>query len=186
LLASNSSFPAFEIKRRYCVRANCSDGSPVIGTNRAGMNLFSTTLFFVALKIAINVHSASRSIKMPEIILIAAEGKIFMAKKMIYTTTPDVPGREITEILGVISGNIVQSKHVGRDIMAGLKSMVGGEIRGYTEMLTEARQQAISRLVEEALKLGADAVVNIRFTTSSIMSGSSEILASGTAVKLKP
>jgi uncharacterized protein YbjQ (UPF0145 family) len=123
---------------------------------------------------------------MPEIILIAAEGKIFMAKKMIYTTTPDVPGREITEILGVISGNIVQSKHVGRDIMAGLKSMVGGEIRGYTEMLTEARQKAISRLVEEALKLGADAVVNIRFTTSSIMSGSSEILAYGTAVKLKP
>jgi uncharacterized protein YbjQ (UPF0145 family) len=109
-----------------------------------------------------------------------------MGKKMIYTTTPVVPGREIVEILGVVSGNIVQSKHVGRDIMAGLKSVVGGEIKSYTEMLTEARQKAISRLVEEALKLGADAVVNIRFTTSSIMSGSSEILAYGTAVKLKP
>ncbi|HLM00520.1 MAG TPA: heavy metal-binding domain-containing protein [Pyrinomonadaceae bacterium] len=105
---------------------------------------------------------------------------------MIYTTTAVIPGREIDEILGVVTGNVVQAKHIGKDIMAGLKSVVGGEIGSYTEMLTEARQKAISRMVEEALKMGADAVVNIRFTTSSIMSGSSEILAYGTAVKLKP
>jgi uncharacterized protein YbjQ (UPF0145 family) len=85
-----------------------------------------------------------------------------------------------------VTGNVVQSKHVGRDIMAGLKTLVGGEIKSYTEMLTEARHIAISRLVEEALKLDVDALVNLRFTTSSIMSGSSEILAYGTAVKLKP
>jgi len=108
-----------------------------------------------------------------------------MRKNMIYTNTPDVPGREIEEILGVVTGNVVQSKHVGRDIMAGFKSIVGGEIKSYTDMLTEARQKAISRLVEEALKLDADAVVNLRFTTSSIMSGCSEILAYGTAVKLR-
>jgi len=105
---------------------------------------------------------------------------------MIYTNTPDVPGRAIEEILGVITGNVVQSKHVGRDIMAGLKTIVGGEIKSYTEMLTEARHTAINRLVQEALKLDADAIVNIRFATSSIMSGSAEILAYGTAVKLKP
>lgn len=105
--------------------------------------------------------------------------------KMIYTTTPDVPGYEIEEVLGVITGNVVQSKHVGRDISAALKTLVGGEIVSYTQMLTEARQTAISRLVEEARKLNADAVVNIRFATSSIMSGSAEILAYGTAVKLK-
>jgi uncharacterized protein YbjQ (UPF0145 family) len=107
-------------------------------------------------------------------------------KGMIYTSTPDVPGREIAEILGVVTGNVVQSKHVGRDIMAGLKSVVGGEIKSYTDMLTEARHKAISRMVDEAVKMNADAVVNLRFTTSSIMSGASEILAYGTAVKLKP
>ena len=105
--------------------------------------------------------------------------------KVIYTTTPDVPGHEIEEVLGVISGNVVQSKHVGRDIGAAFKTIVGGEIRSYTDMLTEARQIAISRLVDEARKLNADAVVNIRFATSSIMSGAAEILAYGTAVRLK-
>jgi len=109
-----------------------------------------------------------------------------MKRGMIYTTTPDIPGREIEEILGIVSGNVVQSKHVGKDIMAKLKSVVGGEIKSYTEMLTEARHNAVSRMVDEAKKLDADAVVNLRFTTSSIMSGASEILAYGTAVKLKP
>ncbi|MBA2379180.1 MAG: YbjQ family protein [Blastocatellia bacterium] len=103
---------------------------------------------------------------------------------MIYTTTPSVPGREITEILGVVTGNIVQSKHVGRDILAGFKTIIGGEIASYTEMFTEARHNAISRMVTAALDLDADAVVNLRFTTSSIMSKASEILAYGTAVKL--
>lgn len=108
-----------------------------------------------------------------------------MRKKMIYTNTPEIPGREIEEIVGVITGNVVQSKHVGRDIMAGFKTIVGGEIKSYTDMMTEARQIAIKRLVEEAIRLDADAVVNLRFTTSSIMSGAAEILAYGTAVKLK-
>ncbi len=104
---------------------------------------------------------------------------------MIYTNTPGVPGREIAEILGVVTGNVVQSKHVGRDIMAALKGVVGGEIKSYTEMLTEARYMAISRMVESALEMDADAIVSLRFTTSSIMSNASEILAYGTAVKLK-
>ena len=104
---------------------------------------------------------------------------------MIYSTTETIPGREIRERVGVVTGNVVQAKHIGRDIMAGLKSIVGGEIRGYTEMLNEARDIAIGRLVENAKQKNADAVVGIRFTTSSIMDGSSEILVFGTAVKLR-
>lgn len=103
---------------------------------------------------------------------------------MIYTTTENIPGKEITEIVGVVTGNVVQAKHIGRDIMASLKSIVGGEIRGYTEMLTEARNTAVERLVANAHEKGADAVVGIRFTTSAIMDGSSEIMVFGTAVKL--
>ena len=104
---------------------------------------------------------------------------------MIYSTTETIPGRDIIQSMGVVTGNVVQAKHIGRDIMAGLKSIVGGEIRGYTEMLNEARDIAITRLVESAQQKGADAVVGIRFTTSAIMDGSSEILAFGTAVKLQ-
>jgi len=104
---------------------------------------------------------------------------------MIFSTTSDVPGREISENLGVVAGNIVQSKHVGRDLMAGLKGIIGGEIVGYTEMLADARDVAIERMVTEAQKRDADAIVNIRFTTSAIMTKASEILAYGTAVKLK-
>lgn len=107
-----------------------------------------------------------------------------MKDRMIYTTTQEIPGREIVEILGVVTGNVVQTKHIGRDIAASIKSVFGGEIGGYTEMLTEARHQAISRLVKAALELDADAVVGLRFTTSTIMSNASEILAFGTAVKL--
>ncbi|EGQ8010332.1 heavy metal-binding domain-containing protein [Vibrio parahaemolyticus] len=103
---------------------------------------------------------------------------------MIYTTTDTIPGKEIAEVRGVVTGNVVQSKHIGRDLMAGLKSIVGGEICGYTEMMTEARDIAIQRMVEQANQKGADAIVGIRFTTSSIVDGSSEILAFGTAVKL--
>ena len=103
---------------------------------------------------------------------------------MIYTTTETVPGKKIVSIIGIVTGNVVQSKHIGRDIMAGLKSIVGGEIVGYTQMLNEARDIAIERLVASANEKGADAVVGIRFTTSAIMDGSSEIMAFGTAVKL--
>ncbi len=108
-----------------------------------------------------------------------------MQRRMIYTTTDSIPGREVAEILGVVTGNVVQTKHVGKDIMAGLKSLVGGEIGGYSEMLTEARQTAISRMVKAALELDADAIICLRFTTSSIMTNASEVLAYGTAVKLK-
>ena len=104
---------------------------------------------------------------------------------MIYSTIESIPGKEIEEIVGVVTGNVVQAKHIGRDIMAGLKSIVGGEIRGYTEMLTDARDIAVQRLVANAHEKGADAVVGIRFTTSAIMDGSSEIVVFGTAVKLK-
>ena len=104
---------------------------------------------------------------------------------MIYTTTETVPNREVEAVLGVVNGNVVQSKNVGRDLMAGLKSIVGGELKGYTEMLTEARTIATERLVAEAEKLGADAIVGVRFTTSAVTDGASEIMAFGTAVKLR-
>nr|WP_240457547.1 heavy metal-binding domain-containing protein [Vibrio neptunius] len=106
-------------------------------------------------------------------------------KIVILTTTESVPNREIEDILGVVNGNVVQTKHVGRDMMAGLKSVFGGELKGYTEMLSEARDTAIERLTSEATDLGADAVVGIRFSTSSIMEGSSELMVFGTAVKLR-
>jgi uncharacterized protein YbjQ (UPF0145 family) len=104
---------------------------------------------------------------------------------MIYSTTETIPGKEIEEIVGIVTGNVVQAKHIGRDIMAGLKTIVGGEIRGYTEMLIEARDIAVQRLVADASNKGADAVVGIRFTTSAIMDGSCEIMVFGTAVKLQ-
>lgn len=104
---------------------------------------------------------------------------------MIFSTTTEIPGREIENILGVVTGSIVQSKNIGRDIMASFKSVIGGEIKGYTEMLSEARNEAISRLAQEAEEMNADAVVNIRFVTSSVMDNASELLAYGTAVKLK-
>ncbi|MDI6867794.1 YbjQ family protein [Methanoculleus sp.] len=105
---------------------------------------------------------------------------------MILTTTADVPGYEIGEILGVVSGNTVRTKNLGKDIMAGLKSLVGGELEEYTTMLTDARAEAYNRMVNAARDLGADAVVNIRFTTSQTMSTAAELLAYGTAVRLVP
>ena len=104
---------------------------------------------------------------------------------MLLVTTDTVGGKTITETLGVVKGQVVQSKHVGRDLMAGLKTIVGGEIKGYTEMMDEARAIATDRMIEEAKKLGADAIVGVRFGSSSVMEGASEMLAYGTAVKLK-
>lgn len=104
---------------------------------------------------------------------------------MIFTTTETVPGKQIKAVVGIVTGNVVQSKHVGRDIMAGLKSIVGGELAGYTEMMSEARDTAIERLVSEATNLNADAIVGIRFTTSAVTDGASEIMAYGTAVTLE-
>ncbi|MDO4466086.1 MAG: YbjQ family protein [Bacillota bacterium] len=96
-----------------------------------------------------------------------------------------VPGYEIVEALGIVKGQTVQSKNIGKDIGAGFKTIVGGELMGYTDMLKEARQIATKRMVDEAESLGADAIINIRYGSSSIMSGAAEIIAYGTAVKLK-
>ncbi len=103
---------------------------------------------------------------------------------MIVTTTEHIPGREY-EIIGIVRGSTVRAKHIGRDILAGLKNIVGGEIQEYTEMLEEARKEALNRMINNAKKLGADAIVNVRFATSYTTQGAAEILAYGTAVKLK-
>ena len=95
-----------------------------------------------------------------------------------------VPGKEV-EPLGLVKGTVVQSKNVGKDFMAGMKTLVGGEITGYTEMLVEARQIATKRMVDEAAVMGADAVINVRFGSSAVMQGAAEVIAYGTAVKLK-
>ena len=95
-----------------------------------------------------------------------------------------VPGKEV-EPLGLVKGTVVQSKNVGKDFMAGMKTLVGGEIKSYTEMLVEARQIATKRMVDEAAAMGADAVINVRFGSSAVMQGAAEVIAYGTAVKLK-
>ena len=108
-----------------------------------------------------------------------------MEKEIIISTTDRVPNKTIIEILGVVKGNTIRARWFGRDIAAGLKMIVGGEIKGYTKMIADARDEAIKRMIEESKKLNADAVVNIRFTTSTVMQGAAEILAYGTAVRLK-
>lgn len=101
---------------------------------------------------------------------------------IILTNLETVPGRKITQHLGLVQGNTVRAKHVGRDIMAGLKNIVGGELRGYTELLNDARKEATARMVEEAKSREANAVINVRFSTSSISAGASELYCYGTAV----
>lgn len=103
---------------------------------------------------------------------------------MILTTTETIPGKEL-ELLALVKGSTVHSKNIGKDLMAGLKTIVGGELRAYTEMMDEARAIATKRMVDEATTLGADAIVGIRYTSSAIMQGASEIMAYGTAVKIK-
>ncbi len=104
---------------------------------------------------------------------------------MIVVNTDFVPGREIVEVLGLARGNIILAKHIGKDIVAGFRQLVGGEIKEYTEMLSEAREIALRRMIEKAEETGADAVVNVRFMTSMVMRGAAEILVYGSAVKLK-
>lgn len=104
---------------------------------------------------------------------------------MLIVTTDEIAGKTITENLGIVKGEIVQSKNLGRDFMAGMKTIVGGEIKGYTEMLREARQIATKRMVDEAESLGADAIVDVRYGSSAVMQGAAEIIVYGTAVKLK-
>ncbi len=104
---------------------------------------------------------------------------------MIITTGEKIPGKEIREILGVVKGSTVRARNIGWDIAAGLKSIVGGEVKTYTEMTAKARDESFARMIEEAKKLGADAIIGVRFMTSMVMQGASEMLAYGTAVKLK-
>ncbi|MCD6146575.1 MAG: YbjQ family protein [Thermoplasmata archaeon] len=104
---------------------------------------------------------------------------------MIIVNTDFIPGKEIKETLGLVRGNTIQAKNIGKDIVAGFRQLVGGEIKEYTEMLSEAREIALQRMVDKAEKLGADAVINVRFMTSAVMGGAAEILAYGTAVKLE-
>jgi uncharacterized protein YbjQ (UPF0145 family) len=101
---------------------------------------------------------------------------------MIITTSDQIEGKKITKTIGMVKGNTIRARHLGKDIMAGLRGMVGGEIGEYTKMMAEAREQAIQRMVDDAEKQGANAVVSMRFTTSMIMQNASEILAYGTAV----
>ena len=103
---------------------------------------------------------------------------------MILSNTESIPKREIVEILGIARGSTVRARNVGRDIFAGLKNIVGGEITEYTKLQAHSREQAMQRMIDDAKTLNADAIINIRFTTSMVMQGASEILAYGTAVKL--
>ena len=104
---------------------------------------------------------------------------------MIVVSTDSVPGSEITEALGLVRGNAVRAKHIGRDFMAGLKNIVGGELGAYSELMQESREQATQRMISEAESLGADAVVAVRYTTAAVANAAAEILSYGTAVKLR-
>ena len=105
---------------------------------------------------------------------------------ILLSTTDSIPGHTVTTNLGIARGSTVRARNLGRDIFAGLKNLVGGEIDEYTKLLAQAREQAMERMLRDAEKLGADAILNVRFTTSMVMQGCSEILAYGTAVKLSP
>ena len=104
---------------------------------------------------------------------------------MLISNIEVIPGRRVTRHLGMVQGNTVRTKHVGRDMMAGLKNIFGGELRGYTELLQEAREEAVGRMVQQAEAIGANAVVNVRFSTSSVTAGAAELFAYGTALVLE-
>jgi uncharacterized protein YbjQ (UPF0145 family) len=107
------------------------------------------------------------------------------SSQIIMSNTETIPGREIIQFHGVVTGNTVRAKHVGRDIMAGLKNIVGGELVGYTELLQDSRKEATDRMIAQAQSMGANAVVNVRYATSSIAQGAAELFAYGTAVSIK-
>jgi len=107
-----------------------------------------------------------------------------MGDIMILSTTNKIPDKEVKEVLGLVKGNTIRAKHIGKDIVAGLRNIVGGELKEYTEMISEAREEAISRMIKDAEKMGADAIIGVRLTTSQVAAGAAEILAYGTAVKL--
>lgn len=104
---------------------------------------------------------------------------------MFISTTENIPGKEIVEVLDIARGSTVRARNIGRDLFAGLKNIIGGEISEYTRLMADAREQAIDRMIWDAERLGADAIINVRFTTAMVMQGCSEILAYGTAVRLR-
>ncbi len=104
---------------------------------------------------------------------------------MVITNIETVPGKDIVAHFGLVAGSTIRAKHVGRDIMASLKNIVGGELKGYTQLMQESRQQAVDRMVEQANQLGANAIINVRFSTSSVAQGAAELYAYGTAVKVE-
>ncbi|MDH3975318.1 MAG: YbjQ family protein [Deltaproteobacteria bacterium] len=104
---------------------------------------------------------------------------------MIITNIESVPGKTIVEHFGIVSGSTVRAKHIGRDFMAGLKNIIGGELKGYTELLQDSRNQSAERMVEQAKQMGANAIVNVRFATSSVAQGASELYVYGTAVRVE-
>ncbi|WP_136797320.1 MULTISPECIES: YbjQ family protein [Desulfosediminicola] len=104
---------------------------------------------------------------------------------MIYTNVETIPGRRIVEHFGIVQGSTVRAKHLGRDLMASLKNIVGGELKGYTELLQDSREEATHRMGEQARQMGANAVVNIRFATSSVAQGAAELFVYGTAVRVE-
>jgi uncharacterized protein YbjQ (UPF0145 family) len=104
---------------------------------------------------------------------------------MILSNIETVPGYEISEHFGLVQGSTIRAKHFGRDLMAGIKNIVGGELKGYTELLQESRKEATSRMISQASEMGANAIINVRFATSSVAQGASEILVYGTAVKYR-
>ena len=104
---------------------------------------------------------------------------------MIVVNTETIPGKEIVEVKGLVQGNTVRAKHIGRDIAASFKNLVGGELKGYSELMTEARREALTRALAQAEELGANAVVNVRFSTSSVTQGAAELYAYGTAVVVR-
>ncbi|MDH4270167.1 MAG: YbjQ family protein [Dehalococcoidia bacterium] len=103
---------------------------------------------------------------------------------MIVATTEQIEGKRITETLGLVRGNTIRARHIGHDVMAGLRNVVGGEVKDYTVMLAQAREEALQRMVEQGEKMGANAIIGARFATSMVMSGAAEMVAYGTAVKL--
>jgi uncharacterized protein YbjQ (UPF0145 family) len=104
---------------------------------------------------------------------------------MIIASSESIAGKEIVQTLGLVRGNTIRAKHIGKDIIAGLRTIIGGEITEYTEALSEAREMAIGRMIKEAESMGADAIISVRFTTSQVISGAAELMAYGTAVKTK-
>jgi|TARA_Y100000310_G_C20649812_1_gene798751 uncharacterized protein YbjQ (UPF0145 family) len=105
--------------------------------------------------------------------------------ELIIATANEIQGKKIVEVLGVVKGNTVRARNIGRDIGAGFKNIVGGEIKTYTEMISDAREEANNRMINQAIELGANAIIGVRFTTSMVTQGAAEMLAYGTAVKLK-